>query len=162
MNRKRKNETGTALAITLMILLILTIIGMAALMTSSLDLKITGNEQLYKKAFYAADAGLNYAQYNMDYVSLVPNPGAIGVGVPFSMGGSGTGIVKPADQPQFTNAGIDFEGTVTYQSSGPVPEGPVVSGTDFVAYHFQVDCTGKGPGTARADLRMHGYIVGYK
>jgi hypothetical protein len=156
MNRRR--ETGTALAITLMILLIVTVIGMAALMTSSLDLKITGNEQVYKKAFYAADAGLNYMQYNVDFVSKIPNPGATGTPQNFTM----AAITSDNDRKAFNDSAIDFGGTITYFDKGPVPEGPVPSGTDFQAYHFAVDCTGNGPNQARAQLELYGYIVGYK
>jgi Tfp pilus assembly protein PilX len=52
-----KNDKGSAILVALMILVLLTIIGMAATKTSNTELKITTNSQLYKMAFYAAESG---------------------------------------------------------------------------------------------------------
>lgn len=52
-----KNDNGSAILIALMILVLLTIIGMAATKNSNTELKITTNSQLYKMAFYAAESG---------------------------------------------------------------------------------------------------------
>lgn len=159
-NRKGRGEKGTALVITLMTLVILIIIGLAALMTSSLDLKITGNEQMQKKAFYAADAGVNYVQYKINFYSKIPIAGATPIPEEFTM----AGITSTDDKNTFDSGGINFLGTLKYLTKGPVPEGPVVFGADFVAHHFVIDCTGKMKDSdqAKADLRLHGYVVGPK
>ena len=51
------NDKGSAILVALMILVLLTIIGMAATQNSNTELKITTNSQLYKMAFYAAESG---------------------------------------------------------------------------------------------------------
>jgi hypothetical protein len=51
------NEKGSAIIVAVMILVLLTIIGMAATQNSNTELKITTNSQLYKMAFYAAESG---------------------------------------------------------------------------------------------------------
>ncbi len=149
-----EGEKGTALVITLMTLAILIIIGLAALMTSSLDLKITGNEQIQKKAFYAADAGVNYVQYKFDFFARVGQTSQYH----FQM--SGLTADASEDKSKFDSAGIDFEGTVSYRESGPIPENQFLFGTDYSAHHFVVDCTGKlkDSDQAKAELRLHGWI----
>jgi len=53
-----KDNKGAALIISLFIMLLLALIGAAALMTSSTETKISGNVMTSKKAFYAAEAGV--------------------------------------------------------------------------------------------------------
>lgn len=54
-------ETGVALVMSLVILLLLTIIGIAAMRTSSLEERMAGNIQDATHAFEAAESGLNAA-----------------------------------------------------------------------------------------------------
>jgi hypothetical protein len=43
-----------------MILLVLTLIGISAISTTTFETNIAGNERLYNRAFYTADAGVDY------------------------------------------------------------------------------------------------------
>jgi hypothetical protein len=52
-----KNESGSVIIIAMIILVLLTIIGVAAINTSTTEVQIASNEQLHKIAFYAADGG---------------------------------------------------------------------------------------------------------
>ena len=54
-----RDENGSILVVAMMILVILTIIGIVATNMSTVELNIAGNELAYKKAFYAADAGVS-------------------------------------------------------------------------------------------------------
>ena len=56
-----KDEKGGVLVVALLILVLLTLIGMAATDTTNIELQVSGNEKVYKQAFYAADAGVAYA-----------------------------------------------------------------------------------------------------
>ncbi len=51
------NESGSALLIAMMILILATIIGFAATDTSTVENQIAGSDRLYKIAFYKADGG---------------------------------------------------------------------------------------------------------
>jgi len=51
----RENEEGFILVTALLIMLVLTIIGIAANRNTSTELKIAGNDRLYKENFYEAD-----------------------------------------------------------------------------------------------------------
>lgn len=57
-----QHQTGTVLAASLIILLVLTIIGVSSLSTSTLQEKITGNFRDREIAFQAAEAALAYAE----------------------------------------------------------------------------------------------------
>ena len=52
-----KEEKGFVLFTALLIMIILTLVGMGAILNSSVEINIARNEQLKKQAFYAADAG---------------------------------------------------------------------------------------------------------
>src|SRR3970040_2121955 len=54
-------ERGTALIMSLVILMILTILGITAMSTSSLEEKMSGNIQESTRAFEAAESGINSA-----------------------------------------------------------------------------------------------------
>jgi hypothetical protein len=78
---KRKsgvNQKGASLVIALMLLLILTLIGIAALQTTTHETNIAGNERLYNRSFYSADAGIDYFYATSDsYISLPTTGGTI-------------------------------------------------------------------------------------
>lgn len=61
MFKRLKNERGFTLLIFLSLLLMFTMIGIAAVMTSSTDVDIAGNDLKSISAFYAAEAGVEKA-----------------------------------------------------------------------------------------------------
>jgi hypothetical protein len=74
-----KNEKGTALLTALIMLLLLTLIGFAAITTSSVEVQISGNQRVGITAMYAFEAGIesirqelnNYIDNNPDkYITI--------------------------------------------------------------------------------------------
>lgn len=59
-NKQKGDESGFALVIVMVVLLMITILGLNAIMTSSTDIQIAGNERVSTKALFIADAGLNH------------------------------------------------------------------------------------------------------
>jgi len=53
-----KGQKGIALVVALIMLLVLTFIGLAAISTTSYEARIAGNERVYNNAFYAGDGGI--------------------------------------------------------------------------------------------------------
>ncbi len=53
-----KDQKGVALVVALIMLLVLTFIGLAAISTTSYEARIAGNERVYNNAFYAGDGGI--------------------------------------------------------------------------------------------------------
>ena len=52
------NESGSILLITLMVLMALTLIGIFATQTTTVEIEIAGNDKFHKEAFYDADSGV--------------------------------------------------------------------------------------------------------
>ncbi len=134
------SQDGAALLIAVLILLILTVLGVYAVTTSTLDTKISGFYKWHVEAFYAADAGLDYAVAQYSYGTLVA--------------GSGTSYTQ--NNPQFTV-------TPTYLASTPPPVG---SGTGiragFRAHHYRTVSVGTDSvGIASSTADMWGYRIGF-
>jgi hypothetical protein len=55
---RSKNQNGIALVVALIMLLVLTFIGVAAVSLTSYEARIAGNERVYNNAFYAGDGGI--------------------------------------------------------------------------------------------------------
>ena len=57
-----QSQRGAALVIAVLILLILTVVGIYAVTTSTLETKIAGTERVLQEAFHAADGGIDYGR----------------------------------------------------------------------------------------------------
>ncbi len=64
-----KNENGIALIIALMLLVLLTLLGMAATTTSVLEIQIADNDRDYKVNFYMAETAAYEAARTMGFIS---------------------------------------------------------------------------------------------
>jgi len=60
------NENGVALITALMLLVLLTLLGMAATTTSTLEIMIAGNDRAYKQNLYRAESAAVYAAVIME------------------------------------------------------------------------------------------------
>jgi len=58
-NSTLKNQSGTALVIALIMMVVITLIALASSYTSIFEIKISGNKRGATNAFYATDAGIN-------------------------------------------------------------------------------------------------------
>ena len=56
---RMNNEKGSLMVIAIIILMLLTLIGIAITTTASLEMQIASNDRLHKMAFYAADGGID-------------------------------------------------------------------------------------------------------
>ncbi len=153
--KARKNgETGTALVITLFVMVIMCLMGAAALMTSSVDLRISGNYRVAKQAFYLADAGLSYVRINP------PKPW-------FLINGKETLTNLTVAEQKQTGIG-NFQADVTYgvitaSVTKTITNPPEGSGTGIrtgKAYHYTITSTGFGENQAQAQVEMLGYVIG--
>ncbi|MDY6970886.1 MAG: pilus assembly PilX N-terminal domain-containing protein [Thermodesulfobacteriota bacterium] len=55
------NEDGSVLVIAMLVLVLLTLIGQSATTTSSIEMRIAGNEKAYKESLYRSEAGVRAA-----------------------------------------------------------------------------------------------------
>jgi hypothetical protein len=94
MINRLKNDDGFTLLIFLSLLLMLTIIGIAAVMTSTTDVNIAGNDLRTISTFYAAEAGLEAA------VAQIRNH--------YQSGGVGPPNPLPSDSFDIGNIAVTF------------------------------------------------------
>jgi hypothetical protein len=75
----RTNERGVALVITLLLLFLMSVVGLAAVLSSSSDLMINGYYSNYRGSFYAADSGLNIARQAIESQLSAGVPGTFSI-----------------------------------------------------------------------------------
>ena len=97
--RPRGREKGIALFVALLLLLVVTVMGIALLLTASFENTLIGTENRISKIFYAADSGIEYgsAMLNstLDYNGSNPMPGGVSSHYP----GSPTSDMEVTIQP---------------------------------------------------------------
>jgi type IV pilus assembly protein PilX len=139
MNTILRNQSGAALVIALIMIIVITLIALASSYTSIFEIKISGNKRGLTDAFYAADAGINAitayptASFNTSAYTLLPSNTAAQYNN-FSF--TNLGIPNPANIPNSNVALINYT-----NQSGP-PRGGGYSAVNVNYAYFQVQCTG--------------------
>lgn len=159
-----RRESGAALVVGLILLLVLTLLAISGVTTASLELQMAGNEQYQKVAFEAADAGIEQAMaagvYNTNAtVGTYDNPA---VENPIADRGTGQPIANCVEASNVIDAD-ECEYFLRFdQTSGQtiVPGGGYSIGTGFEAYHFVIDSYGVAPRGGSAEHRQSFYVVG--
>ncbi len=70
------NEDGSVMVVALIMMVLLTLLGISATMTSNIEIQISGNEMIYKQNLYMAEAGAMEAAQNLENSDLENNPPA--------------------------------------------------------------------------------------
>jgi hypothetical protein len=141
-----KNQKGAVLVIAIVMLLILSIIGIYAMGSSIIEVKISGQKKFYDAAFNDADGGVKYVQ------ALNPFGGVTSENSP-----------QPYNSP---NANFNFTTNVYYLGNSPPPVG---SGTGyragFKAHYHRIASTGRDAqlaiSTTSVNLEVEGYRIGF-
>ncbi len=89
-------QSGTAIIMAILILLVLSVIGVYAVSTSTVETKITGQERGFQEAFYTADSGEPIGVYITKRI-LHDDPQTVGaLGAPWSnVASTGSTVVNP-------------------------------------------------------------------
>lgn len=120
-------QTGAALVIGLLLLLVLTVLGIAGANTSSLSLIVAGNAQYSQNSFELAENGIERSIAANDFN---PDPN-----------------IAPETQQATLNGQTSFVGSFlatsrTQLGGVPQPALPGASLDSFSTYHFEIDSTG--------------------
>ncbi len=118
----RSRQSGAVLIVAMIILVILTLLGVTAMNTSSLQERIASNTQEQVHAFQAAETGLNQAFADglaYDITSTYTTPL--------------TAFAGSADSASYGTTFLGFS---------PPPPGSLYSATSFQAAHFNFRATG--------------------
>lgn len=124
-----KNESGVALVLALVMIVILTLIGLASTYTSTFEMKLSGNKRGSTDAFYAADSGVQVTVANIENFSL-PGKYVDNKYDPFT---------DPSN-PNPTKAKVLIQYDTTQEGS---PRGSGFSALNFEFRHFVIDSTGR-------------------
>jgi hypothetical protein len=137
VRRPGPGEEGFALFLAILLLLILTVIGIALLFTASTERSLSGNETKVSKVFYAACSGVDYATARLasdrDYVG-----GQMPVGVSSHYpGGAAPDIQVTVTRP--INVGFSVHFGDQYD-----PRGSTYGGNQFVENYYNLTSTAQG------------------
>ncbi len=80
------DQSGAALVIALIIMIVLTVIALASSFTSIFEIKLSGNKRGMTDAFYTADGGIqavlsDITNFNTSSYTLIPNSGSLPQGL---------------------------------------------------------------------------------
>jgi hypothetical protein len=134
MNIKRssllKNESGAALVIALIMMIVLTLIGLASIFSSTFEMRLSGNKKGSTEAFYTADSGIEILKVNAE--NFNPNNGS-----PYDP------FTDPTNIDINPTVAEHVQATITYYASEQgAPRGVGVSATNFEFEHFLTESTG--------------------
>lgn len=128
-NRSAKRQSGAALIMSLVILLVLTILAITAMRTASLEERMAGNIQEATNAFQAAESGLNKGLNTSGSLSL-----------------SGT----TTNSWTFGNAQAQVD--TSFKEFSPPKRGSGYSATSFDAANFDQASTGTAGSGAKSSV----------
>jgi type IV pilus assembly protein PilX len=160
-----RRQSGVALVVGLLLLLVLTILAISGMTTATLELQMAGNEQYQERAFQAAEAGVEQAMaagiFTTSVAAVAGQYTYPASGEPEPIRGQGVQTADCADQSG------DDSGQCEYfirfdQAAGstPVPGGGYSLGTGLQAYHFVVDSYGVAERGAQSGHTQSFYIIG--
>lgn len=145
-----KDQSGAALVIALIMLIVLTLIALASSYTSIFEIMLSGNKRSTTDAFYAADGGVQavlpvFSNFSTSSYTLIPNSSTLPQGLRNESIDSGFSHPIPSYPPGFpgfTNPSPTVTIYHTTRTGAPRGSGFSASGSyDFV--YYVIDSTGK-------------------
>jgi len=164
----RSGERGIALVITLLLLSLMSILGLAMVFSTSSDMLINGYYRNYRGAFYAADSGLTIARQQLvnQIVGQVPtafttppltaaNATTVQSYITTNYGGNyttvNTGQAASSWGGNFEITSVSFtQASCTVTASGSTPPGTCAADTRATAYQYVYNYTLTSAGKALA------------
>lgn len=123
-----EDQSGVALVIALIMIVILTLLGVASTYTSTFEVKLSGNKRGTTDAFYAADSGVQVVVANINNFDL-PGKFVDSKYDPFT----------DPNNPNPTKAKVGITHDITQSGS---PRGIEMSATSFGFEHYLIESTG--------------------
>jgi hypothetical protein len=155
-----ENEKGSVIILAVIFLFLLTLLGMAAISTSSIETQIAGNELRYKQAFYAAESATAYVAWKPDLYG----PDNITPGTPHYFPNNTVpyvGNTAALPTAQSLNTTQSFNGEVEYVSSSSPPRGSGYSVGTFKAHQYEMICNGYSSNNTTENIHIGFYRIGF-
>jgi len=134
-------QRGAALLVGLVLLLVMTILGVSAMSTATLELTMAGNAQAQEDAFQAAEAGID----------LAISRGVFSTNEEMELGETSVGNGSVTVKTRFVET--------TNVPDRAFSMGVGVGGS-VQAFHFEIVATGKGPRGATSTHHQGFYVLG--
>lgn len=140
-----RRQSGAALVVGLILLMVLTLLAISGMNTSTLELQMAGNTQYGEKAFQSAEYGIEKAFRSTNYNT--------------------NGTATQPSTAVATGEAETYESTTQFNAQNgvtPVPTGGYSMGvnTGFNAYHFNITSTGTSSRNATATNVQGVFVVG--
>jgi hypothetical protein len=159
-NIQLKNENGSVMVLAMILLMLLTLLGMAVLTLSSIDIQIAGNELRHELAFYAAESAIAYVTWSPDLYG----PDNVTTGIPHYFPNNivpYVGITSDLPAALSINATQSFNGEVEYKRSSSPPRGSGYSVGRFKAHQYQMVCNGYSSKETNKNIVVGFYRIGF-
>ena len=147
-----RKEKGSVLVVGLLMLLLLTLIGVAASTTSTIEIQIAANQKFSKNAFYAAEAARGY---------VARSPGLYGT----ENITPGAGLIFPndtdPDEKFLLSSMQSFYGDVEYVGHSAPPRGSGYEAGKYKAHRYKMTCYGFGLSNAESEVEAGFYRIGF-
>jgi hypothetical protein len=156
-----ENEKGSITVLAVVLLMLLTLLGIAVTTTSSIEVQIAGNDLRQKLAFYSAEAAKGWVIWNPDLYGsenitlgtqhYFPNDTAN----PYIPDTSGL------PTPEELNSNQSFNGSVEYDSSGDPPRGSGYEADTYQAHSYIMTCNGYSSNNTEMQVEIGFYRIGF-
>ena len=148
MGRLLRDQSGTVLVIAILLLVVLTLIGLATTFSSTVETKLAGNKRGATEAFYVADGGVQAVMNDISNFDLTANFVAVSTdSLPSKL--KNEGIDSQFSSPSLSlpsHVSFDVRPLVTVYHSvdSSAPRGLGFSATGNIEFeHFVIDSIGK-------------------
>ncbi len=145
-SRRLRAQRGVALFVGLILLLVITVLAVAAMTMATSDLRMAANRQFRENAFQAATRGVELAM-------LTPNLPTTGQSVTVDA----TPVAGTTADTYSYTVSFDPETGVTNVPAGGYSLG---TGSGFSAFHFEAEATGSSARGAEVVQEQGFYIIG--
>ena len=154
-----ENEKGSVMVLAVVLLVLMTILGIAVLTSSSIDTQIAGNELRHKLAFCAAESATAYVIWSPDLYG----PDNITAGIPHYFPNNTVpyvGITSGLPIALSINAAQSFNGEVEYDRPLLPPRGSGYSVGKYKAHQYQMVCNGYSSKETTKNIVVGFYRIG--
>jgi Tfp pilus assembly protein PilX len=125
-----KDQTGAAIIVALIMMIVLTLIGLASTFTSTFEIKLSGNKRGATDAFYAADSGVNVVTARIENFNL-------------NSYDPGTNKYNPFTDSENINPTQATANIEYYPTEKAAPRGLGYSAVNLEYAHYLVESTGQ-------------------
>jgi hypothetical protein len=154
-----KNDGGSVIVPALIVLMLVSILGVMSIRTSSTDMNISTNQQVFERAFYAAEAAKAFVRNN----PVLYGATNLAAGTPVNF----TSQTNPSTNQPITSpvlgAQESFDGTVEYLGSSHPPRGTGFSAGQYRAQNYKMICRGhfSGINVTTAQIESGFFRIGF-